>query len=61
MREDMFKVIVERPRLLKSTVYCADGRNYRNQEDAPTRFGMKKGYGNTKWLNENLAPLQRFL
>ena len=61
MREDMFKVIVERPRLVNSNAYSRDGRRYRNQEDTPLMLGMKRGYGRTKWLNENLAPLERFL
>jgi len=61
MREDMFKVIVERPRLVNSNGYSRDGRTYRNQEDTPLHLGMKKGYNRTKDLNENLRPLQRFL
>ncbi|OGB23987.1 MAG: hypothetical protein A3I66_14910 [Burkholderiales bacterium RIFCSPLOWO2_02_FULL_57_36] len=61
MHEDMFKVIVERPRLVNSNGYSRDGRRYRNGEDTPSFLGMKKGYNHTKWLNENLAPLKRFL
>ena len=61
MRKDMFKVIVERPRLVNSNGYSRDGRRYRNQEDAPLMLGMQRGYRYSKWLNENLAPLQRFL
>lgn len=61
MRNDMFKVIVERPRLVNSNGYSSDGRRYRNNEDAPAFLGMKRGYGRRKWLNENLAPLQRYL
>jgi hypothetical protein len=61
MREDMFKVIVERPRLVNSNGYSRDGRKYRNDEDAPSHLGMKRGYNRTKWLNENLAPLRRYL
>jgi hypothetical protein len=62
MREDMFKVIVERPRLVNSNGYSRDGRKFRNDENAPGRLGMKRGY--TQWpksLNENLAPLKRYL
>jgi hypothetical protein len=62
MREDMFKVIVERPRLVNSNGYSRDGRKFRNDENAPGRLGMKRGYNQRpKWLNENLAPLKRFL
>jgi hypothetical protein len=61
MRDDMFKVIVERPRCVNSNAYKGDGRPFRNKEDGPTRLGMKKGYSDRKWLNENLAPLKRFL
>ena len=61
MREDMFKVIVERPRLVNSNSYSGDGRPYRNREDGPSHLGMKAGYDKRKWLNENLRPLQRFL
>jgi len=61
MREDMFKLIVERPRLVNSNGYSRDGRRFRNEEDTPNRLGMKRGYNHTKWLNENLAPLRRYL
>jgi hypothetical protein len=62
MREDMFKVIVERPRLVNSNGYSRDGRKFRNDENAPGRLGMKRGYTQRpKWLNENLAPLKRYL
>jgi hypothetical protein len=61
MRDDMFKVIVERPRLVNSNGYSGDGRPFRNREEVPHVLGMKRGYGSTKWLNENLAPLRRYL
>lgn len=61
MREDMFKVIVERPRLVNSNAYKEDGRQFRNDEENGTRLGIKKGYAYSKGLNENLAPLRRFL
>jgi hypothetical protein len=61
MRDDMFKVIVERPRRVNSNAYKGDGRPFRNGEDGPAMLGMKKGYNDRKWLNENLAPLKRFL
>ncbi|HZH78594.1 MAG TPA: hypothetical protein VEY88_21375 [Archangium sp.] len=66
MREDMFKVIVERPRM---RLPKRNGSHYprgtlknawRELEDAPRHEGMGRGYG-YKWLNENLAPLRRFL
>lgn len=58
MRADMNKVIVERPR---------GGRGYpqrserfaRNVEDWPSR--ARKCHYKTKYLNENLAPLKRYL
>ena len=62
MREDMFKVIVERPRNVYSNTYSGDGRIFRNAEDAPLRMGMRRGYHRwRKHLNENLAPLKRYL
>ena len=58
MRDDMCKVIVERPRRGGGQ----DGaRPFRNSEDRPARIGMRVGYRNRKWLNENLAPLRRWL
>jgi hypothetical protein len=62
----MFKVIVERPRM---RLPKRNGSHYprgtlknawRELEDAPRHEGMGRGYG-YKWLNENLAPLRRFL
>jgi hypothetical protein len=61
MRDDMFKVIVERPRLVNSNGYSRDGRHYRNSEEVPSHLGMKRGYGSRKYLNENLEPLRRYL
>jgi hypothetical protein len=66
MREDMFKVIVERPRLRLGR---HDGSRYRrgmvkslfrDPEDAPSfqRMGFPR---KDKHLNENLAPLKRYL
>ena len=58
MRNDMFKVIVERPR--KRAI--SDGaRQFRNSEDVPAKIGVRRGYRSRKYLNENLAPLRRFL
>jgi hypothetical protein len=61
MREDMYKVIVERPRRGGGWALQKDGRKFRNSEDAPQKVGMKRGYQSRKSLNENLSPLKRFL
>jgi hypothetical protein len=60
MRDDMYKVIVERPRR-GGWMDAGTARAYRNSEDAPAKIGIKKGYTRRKWLNENLAPLKRWL
>lgn len=64
MRDDMFKVIVERPR-----IGHRDGTFARNRlsvdVELPTKIGVRRlkkiTRTNTKWLNENLKPLQRYL
>lgn len=58
MREDMYKVIVERPRYFKRDDGPATRR--RNDSDGPKQLGMRVGYGRPL-LNENLSPLQRYL
>ncbi len=58
MREDMYKVSVERPRRGKDG--DAFAARLRNDFDGPTRLGMRAGYG-YRSLNENLAPLRRYL
>jgi hypothetical protein len=58
MRADMFKVVVERPRRGGGDW---GARAFRASEDVPAKLGMRSGYSNRKWLNENLAPLRRFL
>lgn len=58
MRADMSKVIVERPRLGAGWSQQGD-RLPRNIEDWPTR--ARKCPDKTKHLNENLAPLKRYL
>jgi hypothetical protein len=73
MRSDMDKVIVERPRPGSSRHVARrfrrlDPRRIEVSEDAddlfPTRIGHRRaaalGRGR-KWLNENLAPLRRYL
>ena len=63
MREDMFKVIVERPRLFRARALRVKSR-YDRLPDR-TKVGMKRAAqeqrGWTKGLNENLAPLRRYL
>lgn len=59
MRDDMYKVIVERPR--RGWVFQGDGRHWRNSPERGSHLGMKRGYQGRKWLNENLAPLRRWL
>ena len=62
----MAKVIVERPRRGGGYRYpraAAMGRGSRRGiEDLPRREGIGRPWsGNSKWLNENLAPLRRYL
>lgn len=61
MREDMSRVIVERPRIVESA-----GRKGRTSplEQLPVQEGMRRSQserGGYKMLNENPAPLRRFL
>jgi hypothetical protein len=58
MREDMYKVIVERPRRWKGR--DAFAARLRDDFDGPIRLGMRAGY-DSRELNENLAPLRRYL
>ena len=58
MRSDMSKVIVERPRPWKGN--DANAARRRNDLDGPMHLGMRAGYGRPV-LNENLAPLRRYL
>ena len=59
MREDMDKVIVERPR--RGGGVQGDGRIWRNSRDRGAHLGMQRGYAHPKGFNENLAPLKRWL
>lgn len=58
MRNDMYKVIVERPRR-------GGSRNEfpapEHLEDSPQQESLRKRHRSRKWLNENLRPLERFL
>jgi hypothetical protein len=58
----MFEVIIERPRGggAREKKCRREERTPRAFERAPKREPMSVGRG-TKWLNENLAPLRRFL
>jgi len=59
MREDMDKVIVERPR--RGGGVQGDGRKWRNSRERGSHLGMTQGYSHPKGFNENLAPLKRWL
>lgn len=63
MRWDMFEVIIERPRY-GSHGFSRKGRlrerTERAFDRAPGKLGMKRP-GRTRYPNENLAPLRRFL
>lgn len=58
MRNDMYKVIVERPRDWKGGDRLA--ARLRDDLDGPTHLGMRAGYAG-RFLNENLSPLRRYL
>ena len=63
MRSDMARVIVERPRRGGGYRYpraAATGRH--GLEALPRREGIRRPWSrDRKWLNENLAPLRRYL
>ena len=63
MREDMFKVIVERPRWGSRHAPKAKLRNDKvpGRKRATGRRQALEQHGYTKCLNENLAPLKRYL
>lgn len=72
MREDMAKIIVERPRAQSRTATSDDPKGwkkkvagkYAEMEDLPSRESMSRHrkYGwDAKELNENLNPLRRYL
>src|SRR5262245_8889655 len=66
MRDDMAKVIVERPRKKgcsskKPKGYLRRLRSY-GEDGPPSREGIKARWqGRTKYLNEHLGPLRRYL
>lgn len=63
MRNDMFKVIVERPR--RGADFPVNRARHKGEDDLPSRVGMKRfrklNHTQSKYLNENLAPLRRYL
>ncbi|WP_295691453.1 hypothetical protein [uncultured Maricaulis sp.] len=65
MRDDMFKVIVERPRWGWRSQKLRRGKLNRAGDTLPKKQGLKRqrqeNRTQSKWLNENLAPLKRFL
>lgn len=71
MRSDMHKVIVERPRLLrarwtnKKTALRLTNQQSAQAADAPEDYDSGPHRASSrrheKWLNENLAPLRRYL
>lgn len=68
MRDDMAKVIVERPRRGGGVKYPRHAASWQRTtpEDWPRRQAMRSCWGDHYWwfrksLNENLAPLWRFL
>lgn len=58
MRTDMYKVIVERPRIGGR---FASERRVDDLDESPRCEGLRQRHRQRKWLNENLRPLQRFL
>lgn len=63
MRQDMLKVTVERPRRVPAWG-TTRGRPPRDTEEAPNHEGMRRPHRDfykQKELNENLAPLRRYL
>jgi hypothetical protein len=62
MRSDMFEVIIERPRVNRGYNRPKGRRGEaRRQQEAPVRESTSRHRGGSKVLNENLAPLRRFL
>jgi hypothetical protein len=63
MRSDMAKILVERPRIGHSKRYARRGRSCVIVDDdgAPLRARAEGRLQKTKTLNENLAPLKRYL
>jgi hypothetical protein len=61
MRKDMFKVIVERPRTGRRYERAKHTREAnKDYDDLPRREGMRQRTNQSKQLNENLKPLERY-
>lgn len=62
MRPDMPKLLVERPRGgWRGRATRRKPRQIRDLESLPTHLSIARDTRKTKWLSENLAPLQRLL
>ncbi|TXI45467.1 MAG: hypothetical protein E6Q50_16945 [Lysobacter sp.] len=59
MRADMYKVIVERPR--RGGGMRGEDSAPIDLDDSPRQEGLRRRHRRHKWLNENLAPLRRYL
>lgn len=59
MRQDIYKVIVERPR--RGGKSGREAPPPMDLEDSPRQEGLRRRHRNRKWLNENLRPLERYL
>jgi len=59
MRHDMYKVIVERPRIRAS--FARSRPDPVDLDCSPRQEGIRKRHTHRKHLNENLRPLQRYL
>jgi hypothetical protein len=55
----MYKVIVERPR--RGGGFRSESPAPIDWEDSPRQEGLRRRHRSRKWLNENLAPLKRYL
>jgi hypothetical protein len=63
MRDDMHRVIIERPRILDRYAAPRPGRR-QSFDDLPSKQGMRRRCAETrseKGLNDHLAPLRRYL
>ncbi|MBD9470548.1 hypothetical protein [Pseudoxanthomonas sp. PXM01] len=59
MRNDMFKVIVERPR--RGGSYARERAPHALDEGSPMQEGLRSRHQHRRHLNENLRPLERYL
>ena len=61
MRADMHKVIVETSRSGSRMRWLKRDRRFLNSEEAPVKLGMHSSVTRSKWNNDHLGPLKRFL